>query len=200
MAEPGLPKEALDEDLWDDFELSQSEIDSEEESMQRRQQQFRLAAEAVAKAMSLLPEVQKVALFGSVARPLETEVPRFRKFRRERVAIPHECKDVDLAVWVSGVGCMKALQKARSRALNDLLADRNIGVAHHQVDVFLLEPGTDHYLGRLCDFGQCPKGKKDCRVAGCGATPLLRQHEGFKLDWPGASQGHVVLYERNGGK
>ena len=198
MAEPGLPKEVLDEDLWDDFELSQSEIDSEEESMQRRQQQFRLAAEAVAKAMSLLPEVPKVALFGSVAKPLETEVPRFRKFRRERVAIPHECKDVDLAVWVSGVGCMKALQKARSRALNDLLADRNIGVAHHQVDVFLLEPGTDHYLGRLCDFGQCPKGKKECRVAGCGATPLLRQHEGFKFDWPGASQGHVVLYEKGG--
>ena len=97
MAEPGLPKEALDEDLWDDFDLSPSEIDSEAESMQRRQQQFSMAAEAVAQAMGLLPEVQKVALFGSVARPLETEVPRFRKFRRERVAIPHECKDVDLA-------------------------------------------------------------------------------------------------------
>ena len=200
MAEPGLPKEALDEDLWDDFELSQSEIDSEEESMQRRQQQFRLAAEAVAKAMSLLPEVQKVALFGSVARPLETEVPRFRKFRRERVAIPHECKDVDLAVWVSGVDRLKALQKARSRALNGLMAERNIGVAHHQVDVFLLEHRTDRYLGRLCYFGQCPKGKDECRVPGCGATPLLRQHEGFRFDWAGPSQGHVVLYEKNGGK
>ena len=194
MAEPGLPDE------WDDFELSQSEIDSEAESMERRQQQFCMAAKAVAAAVGLLPEVQKVALFGSVARPLETEVPRFRKFRRERVAIPHECKDVDLAVWVSDVGCLRALQKARSRALNDLLADRNIGVAHHQVDIFLLEPGTDRYLGRLCSFAQCPKGKNECRVAGCGATRLLRQHEGFRFDWPGASQGHMVLYAKGGGE
>jgi|WetSurMetagenome_2_1015567.scaffolds.fasta_scaffold10413_2 hypothetical protein len=191
MAEPSLPEE------WDEFELSSAEIDSEAESMERRQQQFRMAAEAVAQAMGLLPEVQKVALFGSVARPLETEVPRFHKFRRERVAIPHECKDVDLAVWVSDVGCLRALQKARSRALNDLLADRNIGVAHHQVDIFLLEPGTDRYLGRLCRFAQCPKGKNECRVDGCGAAPLLRQHEEFKFDWPGARS--IVLHEKNVG-
>jgi hypothetical protein len=168
--------------------------------MRRRHGQFRMAAEAVAEAMSLLPEVEKVALFGSVARPLEKEVPCFRRFRRARIEISHECKDVDLAVWVSGVGRLKALQKARSGALNDLLAERNIGVAHHQVDVFFLEPGTDRYLGRLCRFGQCPKGKDECRVPGCGATPLLRQHERFRFDWAGSSQGHVVLYEKNGGK
>jgi hypothetical protein len=193
---PGLDAE----DVWDDLEPSQSEIDSEDESMRRRHRQFRMAAEAVAKAMSLLPEVEKVAVFGSVARPLEQEVPRFRKFRRARIEIFHECKDVDLAVWVSGLGRLKALQKARSRALNDLLATRNIGVAHHQVDVFLLEPGTNRYLGRLCRFGQCPKGKDECRVPGCGATPLLRQHEGFRFDWSGSSQGHVVLCEKNGGR
>ena len=145
------------EDSWDDFEPAHQEIAGEDRSMWLRQRQFRMAAEAVAEAMSLLPEVEKVALFGSVARPLEKEVPRFRRFRRARIDLFHECKDVDLAVWVSGMGRLKALQKARSRALNDLLADRNIGVAHHQVDVFLLEPGTDRYLGRLCRFGQCPR-------------------------------------------
>jgi predicted nucleotidyltransferase len=188
------------EDSWDDFEPAPQEIESEDQSMRRRQRQFRMAAEAVAKAMSLLPEVEKVALFGSVARPLEKEVPRFRRFRRARIELFHECKDVDLAVWVSGVGRLKALQKARSRALNDLMAERNIGVAHHQVDVFFLEPGTDRYLGRLCRFGQCPKGKDECRVPCCGATPLLRQHERFRFDWSGSSQGHIVLYEKNGGK
>ena len=193
---PGLNAE----DSWDDFEPAPQEIASEDQFMRRCHRQFRMAAEAVAEAMGLLPEVEKVALFGSVARPLEKGVPRFRKFRRARIEIFHECKDVDLAVWVSGVGRLKALQKSRSRALNDLLATRNIGVAHHQVDVFLLEPGTDRYLGRLCCFGQCPKGKDECRVPGCGATPLLRQHERFRFDWAASSQGHVVLYENNGGQ
>ena len=187
-------------DSWDDFEPAPQEIASEDQPMRRRQRQFRVAAEAVAGAMSLLPEVERVALFGSAARPLEQEVPRFRKFRRARINILYECKDVDLSVWVNGVGRLKALQKARGRALNDLMAERNIGVAHHQVDVFLLEPRTDRYLGRLCCFGQCPKGKDECRVRSCGATPLLRQREGFRFDWAGSSQGHVVLYEKNGGK
>jgi hypothetical protein len=37
------------------------------------------------------------------------------------------------------------------------------------------------YLGRLCYFAQCPKGKPDCRVEGCGAMPFLKQHEDFVL-------------------
>ena len=73
------------------------------------------------------------------------------------------------------------MQKASSRALKQLFEERNIGIAHHQVDVFILEPGSDRYLGRLCSYNQCPKGKPECRVPGCGSTPLLRQHEDFKL-------------------
>jgi hypothetical protein len=189
---PGLDAE----DMRDDSELTEDEIEDEDQHMLRRQKQFRMAAEAVVKALGSLPEVEKIALFGSVARPLEAEVPRFRRFRRAQVEIYHECKDVDLAVWVSGLDCLKALQKARSRALNDLMAGQNVGVAHHQVDIFLLETGVDRYLGRLCCFGQCPKGKKECRVEGCGSTPLLQQHEQFKFDGPSASQGSIVLYER----
>ena len=33
--------------------------------------------------------------------------------------------------------------------------------------MFILKPGTDRYLGRLCDFNACPKGKAECRVPGC---------------------------------
>ena len=71
-----------------------------------------------------------------------------RRFRRAGIEIWRECKDVDLAVWVSGLGRLKALQKARSQALNELPASQNIGVAHHQVDIFVLAPSTDRYLGR----------------------------------------------------
>ena len=188
----------FDENDYDeDFELSQQEIDSKDLSMLRRQKQFHIAADAVATAMGQLTAVERIAVFGSVTKPLEREVPRFRKFRRARIDVWHECKDADLAVWVSNLDCLRALQKARSRALNELLDDRNIGVAHHQVDVFLLEPGTNRYLGRLCYFAQCPKGKKECLVEGCGRTPLLRQHENFAFDWSTASQGHVVLCDKN---
>ena len=31
-----------------------------------------------------------------------------------------------------------------------------IGIASHQVDVFILEPCTDRHLGRLCDFNAEP--------------------------------------------
>jgi len=62
-----------------------------------------------------------------------------------------------------------------------LFKEQAIGVAHHQVDVFIMEPGSDRYLGRLCSYSVCPKGKPECRVPGCGHIALLRQHEDFEL-------------------
>ena len=44
-------------------------------------------------------------------------------------------------------------RKALGRAVNALFAESGIGVAHHQVDVFVLEPETYRYLGRLYYFG-----------------------------------------------
>jgi len=166
----------------------------------RRHEQFRAAADYVAAALARLEGVQKVVLFGSVAAPLRGEPARFREFRRAGIELWHDCKDVDLAVWTSGVGALKALQQARSRALADLYRDTGIGVAHHQVDIFLLAPGTDRYLGRLCTYGECPKGKPDCHVPGCGAAPFLKQREDFVLD-PGsfAAGKAVVLFDRAAG-
>ncbi|MCK4355595.1 hypothetical protein KAW44_00775 [Candidatus Bipolaricaulota bacterium] len=63
--------------------------------------------------------------------------------------------------------------------MNELYQKQNVGVAHHQVEVFIMEPGTDSYLGRLCAFTRCPKDKLDCLVPGCGGTPFLKQMKGF---------------------
>jgi hypothetical protein len=165
--------------------------------MLRRQQQFRLAADFAARAFADVPGVVKVAQFGSVAGPLHEEVPRFREFRRAGVTVLHECKDVDLAVWLSDQGCVPALRRARGQCVNDLLRETNVGVAHHQLDVFLLEHGSDRYLGRLCTFGTCPKdGKPECLVPGCGETPFVRQHEDFVLsDEVLRPDRIVVLYD-----
>lgn len=170
------------EDSWQrtrNIRPSKQKIEEQDQYMLRRQRNFRLAADVVADAFAQLPEVEKVALFGSVAVPLTKEVPRFREFRRHRIAVWHECKGVDLAVWLSDLTHLRNLQKVRSCALNELYQKQNVGVAHHQVEVFIMEPGTDSYLGRLCAFTRCPKDKLDCLVPGCGGTPFLKQMKGF---------------------
>jgi len=182
----------------DDDPPELQDIQEENQAMLRCQEQFRIAAQYVANSLSNIPQVQKAVLFGSAAKPLKKEVPRFRKFRRAGIAINHECQDVDMAVWVSDLSCLKAVQKARSQALNKLLAEKQIGVAHHQVDVFIMEPETNHYLGRLCIFGSCPKGKDECRVAGCGETRFLRQHEDFKFEPEDLhDERSTILFERS---
>jgi len=173
------------------------EIADENELVVRRQGEFRIAAEYVAAALAQFEAVQKIVLFGSAALPLEEEIPRFRKFRRAGQPILHECKDVDLAVWLADLTILKSLQRARSQALNDLFAEHEIGVAHHQVDVFLMAPETDTYLGRLCNFGECPKGKPECLVRDCGAVKFLRQIEGFTFHPDALSSAKsITLFER----
>ena len=185
-----------DDAAWPDRDPTEAELQEEDRFRLRHRESFRAAAEYVAAAFAALGFVHRVVLFGSVARPPERETPRQWRYRRTGAQLWHEIKDVDLAVWVSEVSGLKALQKARGRALNALLADRNMGVAHHQVDVFLFEPGTDRYLGRLCIFGVCPKHKPECRVAGCGASLFLRQHEHFAFDPRALGRGTVVLFDR----
>ena len=150
-----------------------------------------MAAEAVALAFAEIPEVQAVALFGSVAAPPKLEITR------RGWELLHHAKDVDLAVWIDRLDNLAALKRARVQALKKLLADHDVGVAHHQVDVFLIEPETDRYLGRLCNFATCPKGKADCAVPGCGQSPFLKQHEEFEFYPDALRKDRVVrLYER----
>jgi hypothetical protein len=132
--EPDLDPEF--EDIFDDYSPPTSrEIAEENRLLLRRHREFRLAAEYVAAAFAALPPVHKVVLFGSVAVPLKKEIPRFRKFRRHGQPLWHECMDVDLAVWLDDLSILKSLQRARGQALNRLLAEKDAGVAHHQVDV-----------------------------------------------------------------
>ena len=164
----------------EDHPLSERGIEQRNHALLRRYREFRRGADAVTAAWRAHPEVIAVSLIGSVARVPWKEVPRFGPYRRARVALWHECKDVDLALWLEHLDSLDGLRRAKARALRTLWDEASIGIASHQVDVFILEPGTDRYLGRLCDFNTCPKGKAECRVPGCGEVTLLRQHEGFR--------------------
>jgi hypothetical protein len=174
---------------------SEREIAEQDRSLKRRWEEFQITARYVAEAFSKVVFVEKVVLFGSVAKPLPVEVLRFSKFRRWGVALSHECKDVDLAVWINDLNSLKCLFKARNDGLNKLREEAGLTPAHHQVDVFILEPGTDRYMGRLCCYNSCSKGKSECRVPNCGRLPFLRQHEEFDLDWNTVGENRA-LYER----
>lgn len=88
--------------------------------------------------------------------------------------------DIDLVLWLDSQERLRASGRAKDTALRGALAEIG-GLATHGVDTFLLEPGSDRYLGRLCHFAQCPKGKPDCRTPGCGAIAFNKVVPGFTL-------------------
>jgi len=196
-AEWARPASEVDDEwasgTWDHPISPADEVEDENRRARNRQAGFRAAADALANVFARLPWVERIALFGSVAWPLRKEVPRSRRLRRAGKAVDHECKDLDLAVWVNDLSTLDHMRKEQSRTVNDLFESFGIGLAHHQVDVFLMEMDTDRYLGRLCHFGACPKGKPECRVPGCGASPFLRQVEGFRLDPRALDTDRIVL-------
>lgn len=179
---------------------SRAGIEEQDRLLLDRYREFRIAADIVAAAWRSHPHVLAISLIGSVARDPWKEVPRFRPYRRARIQLWHECKDLDLALWLSGLSDLNGLRRKGAAALRELMERRRIGVAAHQVDVFVLEPGTDRYLGRLCGFNTCPKGKRECLVPGCGETPFLRQHEEFEWWADSLAPGRAVrLFDRASG-
>lgn len=179
---------------------TRQEIAEQDRYQLARQAAFRRAADAVTAAFAAFVEVRAVKLFGSVARPLEREVPRFQPFRRLGIEFLHECSDVDLAVWIDRLDNLAALNRARSRAVTAHHREGTLGVAHHQVDVFLFDKGWNDYVDRLCAYGQCPKGKADYLTPGCGRQLFLKQHRNFALAADAlAGDRSVLLYERGRG-
>jgi hypothetical protein len=178
--------------------MRRAKIEEENNRMVRRQREFRLAADVVTKGWLRFSEVQAIAVMGSVAKPLWKEVPRFSEFRRQGVEIWHECGDLDLALWIDSQRRLGELRRARDRALREAFEGGvGISVANHQVDVFLFEPQSDRYLGRLCSFNECPKEKPPCLVAGCGTIPFNQQIVDFvpHADLL-ASAADAMLYRR----
>jgi hypothetical protein len=149
--------------------MRRAEIEAQNRYLLERQHELRLAADVATEAWISFPEVQAVAVIGSVAKVLWKEIPRFTAFRRQRIEVWHECGDLDLALWIDSQHRLRELRQAVERALREAFETGvGISIAGHQLDVFLFEPASDRYLGRLCSFNQCPKGKRDCLVPGCG--------------------------------
>ncbi len=182
--------------------MRRAKVDEQNSYLLRQQRQFRMAADVVTDAFMVFPEVCAVAVIGSVAKKLWKEVPRFREFRSARVKVWHECRDLDLAVWLDSQERLGELRRAVEQSLrNAFEAGTGVSVVGHQVDVFLFEPQSDRYLGRLCSYNRCPKDKPDCFVPGCGTIPFNKRVDGFEADADIlASAPHATLYVRGEGR
>ncbi|CCD92848.1 conserved hypothetical protein [Bradyrhizobium sp. ORS 375] len=182
--------------------VSRTEIKEQNAYLLRQQHDFRRAADIVTDALAAFEEIDAIAVIGSVAKPLWKEVPRFREFRRAGIEVWHECKDLDLAVWISSQHRLGDIRRVRDRALSTaFIAGNGPGTVGHQVEIFLIEPGTDRYLGRLCDFSRCPKQKRDCAAPGCGRIPFNKVVDGF-VPYPDllAAASYATLYRRGQGR
>lgn len=182
--------------------MRQSKIKEQNEALLRLQREFRMAADVVTAAFMDFAEVCSVAVIGSVAQKLWKEVPRFSDFRRARIEVWHECSDLDLAVWLDSQDRLDQLRRALARSLTAAFhAGMGVSMPANRVDVFLFEPGSDRYLGRLCRYSTCPKGKLDCLVPGCGTIPFNKVVEGFRPHADiVATAGDTMLYERGRGR
>jgi hypothetical protein len=182
--------------------MKRAKIAEQNRFMLLRQHEFRIAADVVTDAWMSFPDVQAVAVIGSVAKALWKEVPRFSEFRREGIEVWHECKDLDMALWIDSQERLGEFRRATSRALHAAY-ERGAGtsVVSQQLDIFLIEPGSDRYLGRLCHFKACPNDKRECAVPGCGAIPFNQVIADFRprpdLLEPA---GYATLYRRGKGR
>jgi hypothetical protein len=177
-------------------------IEQQNQILLRRQREFRLAADVVTDAWMAFAEVRAVAVIGSVAKVLWKEIPRFSDFRRAGIEVWHECGDLDLALWIDSQERLGSLRRAAAHALRAAF-ERGAGtsVVSQQLDVFMIEPGSDRYLGRLCSFNACPKDKRDCLVPGCGAIPFSKVIAEFR-PWADLLEParYAMLYKRGAGR
>lgn len=182
--------------------MRRAAIEQQNQLMLRRQREFRLAADVVTDAWMPFAEVRAVAVIGSVAKALWKEIPRFSDFRRAGIEVWHECGDLDLALWIDSQERLGSLRRAAAQALRAAFErGAETSVVSQQVDVFMIEPGSDRYLGRLCKFNACPKDKRDCLVPGCGAVPFNKVVDEFR---PRADllepATYAMLYARSVGR
>ena len=151
----------------------------------RLQKFYRIVAGQVADEMSKIDWVTRIVLFGSAGKPLKKDFRRYLTYSRRKTEIWHECRDIDLAVWVERQDSLLDLYRARGTAVKEcsMIYPGISGLPHFLVEVHIMDTGTNQHLGELCLYKECPRyGVRECRAAnGCGSTSLLRTLPEFFL-------------------
>ena len=161
--------------------LSRAGIDAENRFLLRRYREFRLAADAVTAAWRAHPYVVTVSLIGSLARDPWKEVPRFQPWRRAGIALWHECKDVDLALWLADLTDLNGLRRARAKRCRTCCAETiSASRAIRSTSSFSNREPTVISVAYATSM-PARRARRECRVPGCGEVAFLRQHDRLRL-------------------
>ena len=180
---------------WD--RLIRGTEDTEDRNALKRHQLFIAVALELSERLIEHTEIERISLFGSLARPPVLEPHPYSKRLRERgVHIFHTPKDIDLAVWLSSLANLGAIRKTMTKTVHDM-TEQVSGLCDDSVELFVFDSQSGKYLGRICHFNKCPKGYSDCVIQGCGTPKYLKTMKDFVL-YPEAMLrvNSQILFER----
>ena len=170
--------------------------DTEDKNALKQHQSFIAVALELAGRLVENPEVERIALFGSLARPPILEPHPYSKRLRERgVHIFHSPKDIDLAIWFSSLSNLGAIRKTMTKTVSDM-AEQTPGICEGSVELFVFDHQTGKHLGQVCHFSKCPR-YANCSAHGCGMPKHLKIEKDFVL-YPDAISrvNSEILFER----
>jgi len=161
----------------------------------RRYQGFLYAAVKLAEKLSKFSEVERIALFGSLAKPPFRERYRYKK----RIWAFHEPKDVDLAIWLSSLDNLGSMRRTLAMLIPSVIK-KAPGICEGAMELFVFSSTSSKYLGRVCHYKQCPRSGGNCMIEGCGTPRHLRIENDFTLRPDAVSRfNSQVLFERTPG-
>ena len=157
-----------------------------------RYQGFIYAAMKLAERLTEFPEVERISLFGSLAKPPYREQYRYKK----RIWAFHEPKDIDLAIWLSSLENLGAMRRVMATLVQEV-QKKALGICEGAMELFVFDSRSSKYLGRVCHLGQCPRGGIDCMCDGCGKPKHLKTDSDFTLRPDAVSRiNSQLLFER----
>jgi cupin 2 domain-containing protein len=142
-------------------------------------------------------EIERISLFGSLAKPpFLVPHPYSKRLRDRGVHIFHTPKDIDLAIWVSSLDKLCAIRETMAKTVRDMVK-LELGLSDDRVELFVFDHRNGKYLGRVCHSKICPKDHTDCRIQGCGTPKQLKIMEDFELYPEAISRvNSQLLFER----
>jgi len=170
--------------------------DTDDKNALKRHQSFIAVALMLAERLTEYPAVERISLFGSLAKPPVLEPHPYSKRLRERgVHIFHSPKDIDLAIWFSSLDNLGAIRKMMTKIVADM-AEQTSGLCDGSVELFVFDHQSGKYLGRVCHFSKCPR-YANCPTQGCGTPKYLKTKKDFVF-YPDAISrvNSEILFER----
>jgi cupin 2 domain-containing protein len=148
-------------------------------------------ATKLAKRLIEFPEVERIVLFGSLAKP-----PFRRRYKYKSRMCFHYPNDIDLALWLSSLDNLGAMRRVLATLVPSVFK-KTPGICEGAMELFVFDSHSSKYLGRVCHSKQCPRNDLECMCEWCGKPPHLKIEHDFVLHPDAISRiNSQLLFER----